>query len=294
MSEHKESSLELIEYYFDIGKYEQVIALAKEELNHQIENSFIWYMLGYSNYAIDEFDEGEEQLKEALRLGYDEEIVFHVLGHIYMDTERWQEAEESFLEVLRVNPNDAVTHASYAFLMKKTGNRKKATLLIEKALELDPENAYVLRQHFILEGVNGNKEQQVLALEQYMNSTDSELSKLLHLGINASFRNNAQEAKEYFRQAFLLKPEDKNLFSILENIEIEGHPLLAPNRIMERIGGNSVLWLVGVGMTFLLLYTGFNEIAILWMQCYVVIALYTWISEPLVKGLRKIRGYKYG
>ncbi|MFJ8460847.1 tetratricopeptide repeat protein [Lysinibacillus xylanilyticus] len=292
--EYEEPSFEVIEHYFDIGKYPQVIELINEELPDHFENSRLWYMLGYCNYAINEFDEAEEQFHEAMRLGYDEEIIFYFLGHLYMQTERWQEAEEAFLEALRLNPNDAETHAAYAVLMKKTGHRKKAKLLINKALELDPENSYVLRINFILEGVHGNKEQQILALEQYMNSADSEMAKLLHLGINASFRNNEKEAKEYYRQAFLLNPEDQTLLSILEEMEITAHPLLAPNRFIERLGGPAIIWLVGIGMTFLLLAIGVDNIAMVFLQCYVVLALYTWISVPLVKGLRKIRGHRYG
>ncbi|KMY31514.1 hypothetical protein ACZ11_04600 [Lysinibacillus xylanilyticus] len=292
--EYEESSFEVIEHYFGIGKYPQVIELINEELHNNIENSWLWYMLGYSNYAIDEFDKAEEQFQEAMRLGYDEAIIFDLLGHLYMETRRWQEAEEAFLEALRINPNDAGTHAGYAVLMKQTGHREKAKLLINKALELDPENSYVLRRNLILEGMNRNKEQQILALEQYMNSTDRESSKLLTLGKNATLRNNKKEAKEYYRQAFLLNPEDQTLLSILKEMEITTHPLLAPNRFIERLGGPAIIWLVGIGLTFLLLALGFDSLAMLFLQCYVVLTLYTWISVPLVKRLRKIKGYRYG
>lgn len=292
--EYEEPSFEVIEHYFNIGKYPQVIELINEELHDHIENSRLRYMLAYSNYAINKFDEAEEQFHEAMRLGFDEETIFYFLGHLYMETERWQEAEEAFLESLRLNPNNAETHAGYAVLMKQTGYRNKSKLLINKALELDPDNSYVLRRNFILQGVHGSKEQQILALEQYMNSADSEVAKLLHLGINASFRNNEKEAKEYYRQAFLLNPENQTLLAILEEMEITTHPLLAPNRFIERLGGPSIIWLVGIGLTFLLLALGFDSIAMLFLKCYVIFALYTWISVPLAKGLRKIRGYRYG
>ncbi|MFJ7979100.1 tetratricopeptide repeat protein [Lysinibacillus xylanilyticus] len=292
--EYEESSFKVIEHYFGIGKYPQVIELINEELHNNIENSWLWYMLGYSNYAINEFDKAEEQFQEAMRLGYDEAIIFDILGHLYRETRRWQEAEEAFLEALRINPNDAGTHAGYAVLMKQTGHREKAKLLINKALELDPENSYVLRRNLILEGMNRNKEQQIFALEQYMNSTDSESSKLLTLGKNATLRNNKKEAKEYYRQAFLLNPEDQTLLSILKEMEITTHPLLAPNRFIERLGGPAIIWLAGIGLTFLLLALGFDSLAMLFLQCYVVLTLYTWISVPLVKRLRKIKGYRYG
>ncbi|MBG9456334.1 hypothetical protein ABE61_20420 [Lysinibacillus sphaericus] len=65
--EYEEPSFEVIEHYFDIGKYPRVIDLINEELQDNIENSRLWYMLAYSNYATNEFDEAEEQFHEAMR-----------------------------------------------------------------------------------------------------------------------------------------------------------------------------------------------------------------------------------
>ncbi|WP_445479854.1 tetratricopeptide repeat protein [Lysinibacillus irui] len=291
---YEEASFEVIEYYFEIGKYTQTIELVNEVLPEHIENSRLWFILGYSHYFLGDYDQSEEQIKEALYLGYSEEWVFHILGHIYMETERWQEAEEAFLEALRANPNSADNHAAYAVLMKIMGHRKKATWLINKALELAPENDYVLRTYFKLEGINSSKKQRILALEQYMNSSDSELSKLIHLGINAAFQNKEKEAQEYFRQAFLLNPEDKELYSLLEGYEIDGHPLLAPNRFIDQVGGPAIVWVIGIVIYFSLLGTNLDKAATIFIQGYVVFALYTWISLPLVKGLKKMKGYKYG
>lgn len=278
-----------IEHYFNLQRYETVIALATEALGENPENGSLWYLLGYSHYCLDHYDTAEQQLFEALRLGFDEAIIFNLLGNLYLITERWQKSEEMFLETLRLNPNDAVTHASYALLMKKTGNKKKAKLLIKRALELDPENPQVLRLHYILEGVIKGSKEQILALDQYINSNDSEYAKLIQLGKNAAFRKDVKEAKEHFRQAFLLKPEDENLLKILEEFEIASHPLLAPNRLVERLGGPAVLWAIGIGMIFLLIFLDFENLGILWIKCYMVFVLYTWISVPLVKLIRKVR-----
>ncbi len=291
---YEEAAFELIEHYFEIGKYAQTIELIHGVLDEHLENSRLWYILGYSHYAMGDYNRAELQLKEALNLGFCEESIFHHLGYIYMKKEHWKEAEEAFLEALRANPDSAVNHASYAVLMKKMGHRKKAKQLITKAREMDPENSIVLRNYFILEEINSPKKQRVLALEQYMNSSDSELSKLLHLGIHAAFHNKEKEAQEYFRQAFLLNPEDKELYELLEESELSVHPLLAPNRLIEHVGGTAVIWLMGVVIYFSLLGLGFNTAAVLFIKCYIALALYTWISLPLVKGLKKIRGYKYG
>lgn len=289
MIQEKES-VELIEHYFFMNRFEQVIDLLPQLLEEESENAYLWYLFGYSSYALDHYEEAEEQLFEALRLGAAEEILFYTLGRLYSETEQWQKSEDMFLETLRLNPNNVEAHAHYALLMKKTGNKKKAKLLIERALELDPEDAEALRLHFYIEGVNESRKEQILALEQYVNSEDSELTKLLRLGVDATFRNNVKEAKEYFRQAFLLQPEDKELLKTLEEFEIASHPLLAPNRMADKLGGPAGTWFIGVGMTFLLFLIGLEQVAFVWVVCYAVLASYTWISEPLVKMLRKVRG----
>ncbi|QTB25055.1 tetratricopeptide repeat protein [Lysinibacillus sphaericus] len=295
MNENYEgATFEVIEHYLQIGKYAQTIELIHEVIADHLENSRLWFILGYSYYLMGDYNRAELQLKEALHLGYSEEIIFYFLGFIYMKKERWKEAEEAFLEALRANPDDAENHAAYAVLMKKMGHRKKAKQLITKAREMAPENSFVLRNYFILEEINSPKKQRVLALEQYMNSSDSELSKLLHLGIHAAFHNKEKEAQEYFRQAFLLNPEDKELYELLEEFELSGHPLLIPNHLVEVVGGTAGIWLIGVVIYFSLIGLDFNTAAVLFIKCYIALALYTWISLPLVKGLKKLRGYKYG
>ncbi|XKO53423.1 tetratricopeptide repeat protein [Lysinibacillus fusiformis] len=295
MNENYEgATFEVIEHYFEVGKYAQTIELIHEVIADHLENSRLWFILGYSYYLMGDYNRAELQLKEALHLGYSEEIIFYFLGFIYMKKERWKEAEEAFLEALRANPDNAENHAAYAVLMKKMGHRKKAKQLITKAREMAPENSFVLRNYFILEEINSPKKQRVLALEQYMNSSDSELSKLLHLGIHAAFHNKEKEAQEYFRQAFLLNPEDKELYELLEEFELSGHPLLIPNHLVEVVGGTAGIWLIGVVIYFSLIGLDFNTAAVLFIKCYIALALYTWISLPLVKGLKKLRGYKYG
>ena len=286
----EKNSVELIEHYFFLNRFEQAKALLPQALEEEPENAYLWYMLGYSNYALEKFGDAEQQFLEALRLGLDTEAVFYILGRLYLSTERWQESEEMFLETLRLNPNNTEAHAYYALLMKKTGNKKKAKLLINKALEIDPENAEALRLHFYIEGVNESRKEQMLTLERYLNSGDSEMTKLLQLGIDAVFRNKVKEAKEYFRQAYLSNPEEKELLEILKDYEVASHPLLAPNRMADKLGGPVGTWFIGGGMVILLLLIGLEHVALVWVVCYTALALYTWVSEPLVKVIMKAKG----
>lgn len=287
MEKQQSASIELIEHYYQINRYDQVVKFIKNVMDEQIENARLWYMLGYSNYQLNCYEEAEEQLIESMRLGAAREHALFILGHLYMETEQYKKSEEAFLEALRIDPNDAQTHASYALLMKKLGHREKAKMLIGKALELEPGNPHVLRYYFRLEGLTSEKAKRLQALEHYMNSGDSELSKLVQLGMHASLQNNTGEALEYFRQAFLLKPEDQQLLTILEEMTIQNHPLLMPLRLVERIGGPAVIWGIGIGMYFLLHLLGLNDLGTLWVFIYLLFVIYSWIAQPLVRTIRK-------
>ncbi|MGN7477438.1 tetratricopeptide repeat protein [Solibacillus silvestris] len=287
MIEQQPLSIEMIEHYYEIDRFQQVVDSIKDILHEHLENGRLWYMLGFSNYQLNFYEDAEEQLLEAMRLGYAREHTLYILGHIYMETEKFQKSEEAFLEALRIDPNHAQVHASYAYLMKKLGHRKKSQQLIQRAMELDPENAHVLRYYFRLEAITDKKQQQMQALEHYMNSGDSELSKLIQLGLHASLQNKEKEAREYYRQAFLLKPDDPQLLAVLEEMDVHNHPLLAPLRLMDRIGGPFVVWGLGIGIFILLLFSGLNYLSTAWIILYFLFTSYTWLAMPLVKILRK-------
>ena len=279
-------SLELVEHYFHMNRYEQVIEIFKDDMGEYINNGLAWYILGYSNFSLENYELAEEQIKEALHLGLNEESLFHILGMIYINTERWQEAERTLLEVLRINPRHIEAHASYAYLMKLVGQRKKASLLIRKALEMNPEDGRTLRLHYLIEELGNGKKEQINSIEKYMNSDDSELEKLLHLGRTAQNQNDAKKAIEYYGQAFALNPENKNLLQTLEELEIVAHPLLAPNRLAGKLGWG-LTWIIAIGLTILLFSLDFDTIGTIWFYTWIVFFIYIYLSVPIVKFLLK-------
>lgn len=134
MIQKEMNSFDLIEHYFQMDRYEQVIEMLENNMDEHMNNEKAWYYLGYSHYSLNNFELAEKEVKEALRLGINEESAFHLLGLIYYSMEEWPESEKAFLEALRLNPNNADIHASYAYLMKSVGQNKKASRLIKKRL----------------------------------------------------------------------------------------------------------------------------------------------------------------
>ncbi|SCY08569.1 hypothetical protein SAMN02787079_01021 [Lysinibacillus sp. TC-37] len=204
-----------------------------------------------------------------------------------MVTEQWQKAEEAFLEALHNNPNDADVYSAYAILMNMTDHRKKGSLLLEKALELD-SNSTVVLHHYLLTEMAAKKEKHNTALALYMNSADSEFAKFIHLGWSVAFYNRFKEAREYYHQAFIIKPEDKGILATLEELEIKTHPLLLPNRIVERLGGIGFVLMMWIILCILLDTFILNDNFVNHLLGFsIFLTLYYFISIPIVKGLRK-------
>lgn len=285
-SEKENTPMALIEHYFAIGKYTNVIPLVKQRMAEDMENKELWYKLAVSHYAIGQYEEALDPFHKAVQFGYDKGEIYYFLGGIYMAKEQWRKAEEAFLEALHNNPNDANVYSAYAILMKMTGHRKKGSLLLEKALVLDPNSTVVLHRYSLIE-IAAKKEKHNNALVFYMNSADSEFAKLIHLGWSAAFNNRYKEAKEYYRQAFVIKPEDKGILSTLEALEIKTHPLLLPNRIVERLGGIGLVLMMWIILS-ILLDTFVNEYFLNHLLRFsIFFTLYYFISIPIVKCLRK-------
>lgn len=286
VSEQQSFSIDTIQNCFQNERYDQVVELINEVINKHGENGDLWYMLGYSNYQLEVYDEAEAQLIKAIEFGMDEEVVLPVLGHVYMELEQYHKAEGAFIETMRLNPKNAAALANYAYLLYRDGLIDKAKLMIHKAWELDKEDPQVLRYSLHIEGFYHRKGPEMIALEEYIEASDSELATFITLGVQAALQHKIKKARDHFRQALLLKPEDQNLLAILEEMETECHPLLAPNRLIAQMS-KSTYWSIGIGLFLLLQWFGLEKASIIWLCGSIGLIFYTRISEPIVRKLRK-------
>jgi len=277
----------LISHYMGMGRYQQAINLIYESLAVNPEEGYLHYRLGLCHYYLDQLEEAELQLANALSFGFDREIIMEVQGHLCVEAGRWQEAEEAYLEVLRENPNDASVHAAYAYLMMKTGHQKKADQLLAAALRLDPDNAQALRYRFMF--ADKTREEKVEVLERYMHSTDSDTAKLIQLGLDCLYTNRYSRAREHFRQAYLLDPTNQNLLEVMKSFDRDFHPLLAPLRVVGLIGGPGVMWVIGIGSIMGTRAMGWDKASLIVGGIYLLFVIYSWSALGIVSLVDKFR-----
>jgi tetratricopeptide (TPR) repeat protein len=291
LAQQQPSGIDLrIEHYLEMRRYEKVVELIGQKLAEEPEDGRLYYLLGICAFNMEDYHSAENHLKQALVLGYEPSIVHGLLGRTYAELEQWVQAEQAYLEALRESPNDARVHAAYAYLLKKTGHSQKADKLMQMALQLGPNDAEVIRYRHLFGLAKEDRIEQIRALEQYMQMADSEISKEIQLGLNALYRNRTKQAREHFRQAFVLDPTNKRLADALNDLDQVQNVLMAPMRWISRIGGPAVFWVIGIGSISVTRALGLGQVSGILLIVYIAWVVYSWLATPLLKLINKIRG----
>lgn len=232
-------------------------------------------------------DEALVLCKEALIQGYDAESCHHLIADILVDKKLFIEAEEQYLMALGLNPQNPDTLADYGVLMFKTGHEKKAFKLIDEALRLEPDNKAALDFYISYHLSNDNKLAHAEVLQRYLICANSELAKLVRIGLSQLVYGNYREAREAFRQAYLMDPTNTDILEVLQDMEVNSNPYFIPINMAEKIGGPKIIWVSFIVIAVILNYLKLDITFFIVLAVYISYAVYTWTTIPVRKYLEK-------
>ncbi|MBC6973551.1 tetratricopeptide repeat protein [Bacillus sp. Xin] len=281
--------LQEAQHYYGIGHIETAQQKLETLLSYNPQHAEALYNLGCCYADSEQYDEAKELCILALQHGYKPEEVYYTLGHIYTYTNELEKAEQSFLNVLYSDPSHAQAMAKYAFILLKTGHIEKAKQLIQKAVEINPNHPTVLHYQFVLLLAIGTKQEIEKSLKDNYYGSNNEVHFLVQLGIHAATRKRYREAYKYYRQAFLLEPNNKELLEILEEAEELIHPIFFPNVLVDKVGGPLIFWAISFGTLGLFAVLGWENIAGIAILFYLIICIWSWLSTPMYKLYKKIK-----
>jgi len=270
-----------VNHYLDMGRAEQALEKGMKLLSHYPENGFLLYKIARCHYLLDQYEQAIHFTREALRVGFAEEYCYFLLGVTYLESGKYVESEEAFLHALRHNPGDADSLAAYGYLMLLTGHEDKADRLLEEALRIDPENSNVLHYQLMFSVAKEKFDEQDQFLEQYVQVADSEKNKLIHMGMTELSRKNFKQAREYYRQAFLMDPTDARILEILKDLDEATHFLFFPQRLIMKLGGPIPVWLGFIVLMFVLNWLDWGVAASIIAPVYLVLVILSW-TTPLI------------
>lgn len=271
----------------NLGRYERALELLQTALAENPENGSLLLLAASCYYGISQYDEAEKFCLEAMENGEVDTASYALLGRIYFQKNLFVESEKNFLESLRLNPNQASVLANYGYLMLATGHRQKAKRLIDEALRIDPEDETALHFAFYYYVVTNKKHDQTATLSKYWTVSDDEVPKLVKAGTVEMYNNNYKAARNYFREAFVLEPTDKDILKVLKELDREAHPLYLPQRIIRKLGGPIPVWIGFTVVLFGLRWLKFETAFLVWAVLYLVLCIATYITPSLYKHTEK-------
>lgn len=284
-----DQTLQQIMHYLDIGRTEQALDKLHHLLSDHPRDSYLFFLSARCHYLLDQYDQAIRFCREALELHYFHEECYFLMGIALMENEQLVEAEEALLQTLSLQPEHAEALAAYGYLMLKTGHEEKACRLLQEALRLEPENSVVLHYQFLFFTAKNQESEQAHYLEQFIHSSDSEVEKLLHLGMMELSRENYKEARELYRQAFLLDPTNKQILEILQELDQATHVLYFPQRVIAKLGGPIPVWIGFLVLLFALRSADLESVAGIVSILYFILVIASWTTPFLYKAWLKWR-----
>ncbi len=265
--------LEAIHYY-QIDKYDRALDCFFETLSEQPNDVEVLFFISNCYFQLDKCEESIDFCRQALAKNYHADLCNDLLGKIYMNTDCFIEAEKCFIEALRIHPNSAETLAAYSCLILKAGYPNKAKELLNKALELKPESKEVLHYSYLYYLSKNNKKALKSTLQVYFEVADKEVDKLVKAGISRYYAGDYKSAKEALGQAFVLDPTNESIHNLLNFFEWNGSIIMLPEKIINRIGGAKVIWLLILISLMLLNSLKEAKLFLVVTIIYVLIAVY--------------------
>lgn len=290
MHEPRANALTEARYYISIRRFPQARRILQDLLAQEPQNPELLHLLAVCAYSLDQYEEANH-LCQQLRAAADpaDPRAEALLGRIALEQEEYPEAELHLLAALRLDPQDGSTMALYAHLLLMAGHEKKARQVLEEALRLDPDDETVLQVRYRFHQAKGQLQGELEALERYMIHGSNEVNKLLTAARTAIFRRRYREARELVREAFLLDPTDQALLTILRQMVTESHPLMAPLRWVDRIGGPGVIWIGAMVIAFGSRALGWTALGGAFVTLYLLYVIYSWVVPPLLRRYYRAR-----
>ena len=232
-------SEEIALHYIKISKYVNALKEVENLLLQNPKKAYYLYLRSDCLYYLDRYDESLTEIKRALEEGYSAEICNELMGRIYWSMKNnYYPAQKCFEEVLRINPNNAETLVEYGYMLyelhKELHKEGKGGQFIKDALKMAPNNSVVLHYAFYYYKYEKDKKETKCILEKYLECSGNEIGKLEKLGDYELFLKHYKQAKEHYKQAFLLNPTNKYIHRKITIVDLERFTLGLPiNKIAK-------------------------------------------------------------
>lgn len=199
--------------YLSQGNAAQANYAAREATAQQPENPEAWYFRGVSSALLDQDQDAQFELNEAIRLNPNEAPYHAELGDLYKKNNAWSQALGAYQRASDLAPDNAYYRAGVGLALSASGELDKGTALLKAAHEQVPDEE-LIRYYYglsLLEQATAGwskfpDESQNILSEAQLTSTKQKLAEIERLRIDdREFHNDVDEVRVFAEQAETVK-----------------------------------------------------------------------------------------
>lgn len=275
-------TLALAEHYLLIGQPQGALQTLGRVDAAALEEPAYWRTRAAALLDLDQAAAALDAARSGLRLNADDPWLLSLASRAAEGLGDLAEAERLILAALRLWSENPGWLCQYAVLLARGGDARKAARVQERAEHVAPDDPIVIRTRALLAYLAGDDGGARRHGERLLEHDPEDPAAYAILGATAAVRGDASRAARYFDERARYDVRDHAAAAVAREARIRAHWLFAPLRPFTRFGPGRV-WLVAIGVGFLLNAAGLGTLAFGWAVAYIVLVVYSWTVPPLAR-----------
>lgn len=204
-----------LQLLLSLEKYKEAVEAGKNADDVVPDDAFIQFFVGSANMLMDQNEEAEKWLSNAVRAPARrpfKSIIYGTLGDVRANLGKHEESDEAYELALRYDPDNDNAMNNYAYNLSVRGeDLEHAKELALKAIEINPENAAYLDTVGWVYFKLGDYDRAQRFIKASIDTGESSAEVLEHMGDVYEKMGDLDRAQDWWRQALEKDPNRSHL-----------------------------------------------------------------------------------
>ena len=282
-----DQQLALAAHYLGVGRPGEALRTLDDAPSEALAEPAYWLIRARGCFGLDRWDKDVETARRGLRLDPEDTDLLNILALCQLEGGHVADADKTLFRALAIEPENPVLLANRALVLARMREFPEARELIEQAVGLAPWSAHAATVRVQVAMLAGDPGAKRLVDELLAQDPENEVAHALQ-GNLASRNKQFVAASRAFDEAARLDPANESLAGTARRARIAAHPLLAPLRLIWRVG-----WLparvVMIALFLGLTAAGFHTLASLVIVVWLALLVFSWTAPRYLRWRMKRR-----
>lgn len=269
-----------IQFLIERKKYDEAQLSLAEALTSYPDSPDLHALQAQIFFNQEKYKKALESINTAVGMSPENDFLHFWKARILAELNRDKKALECMDEALRLDPQDADYYGFKALLLSNRERRKEAVEVARQGLEKDPDNSLCKNALSVALQTSGNTTESATVLEGLLEKDPEDPFTQANTGYNYLRRGDIKKAKEHFRVALMLDPNNEysraGMVQAMKASNFFYRKILEYYVRMERLSSGK-RWAFIIGMILIVKILPFL------LPIYLVFLLWVWFAPPIAQ-----------